>query len=162
MPPFAYLISGTVVGLITLRKGSVFGLQTLTASLAILLLFIVVTGIPYQLGIAYALGIWLPVCGTAAVLRLTESQGLALLFAGLIAIMLIISMYVLIDDVAGWWQSWFEVMLEKSVPVEELPIYREALATASILFNAIMAVGLMLNIFMILNIFWICIILTKK
>ena len=148
MPPFAYLISGTVVALITLRKGIQFGLQTLTASLVIFLLFIYMTGIPYELGIAYALGIWLPVCGTAAVLRYTESQGLALLFAGLIAIMLVISMYIFIDDVAGWWQSWFDVMLEKSVPAEELPIYREALATASVLFNAIMAVGLMLNVFM--------------
>lgn len=147
MPPFAYLISGTVVGLLTLRKGLVFGLQTMSASLLILLLASLLAGLPYQLCIGYALGIWLPVSLTAMVLRWTESQGLALLASGLIATLVIVAMYVLVDDVAGWWRSWIEVMLEKNVSAQELVQYQQALQPASVLFNAIVSVGVMLNIF---------------
>ena len=148
MPPLAYLISGTVIGLITLRKGATFVLQTIAAALLVLLLASQVAGVPYQLAVGYALGIWLPVCMTALVLRWTESQGLALLTAGFIATLLIVAMYLLLDDVAGWWRDWFETMLESSVPEQEFSRYQDALQPASVLINAIIMVGVMMNIMM--------------
>lgn len=148
MPPLAYVISGTVVGLITLRKGAAYGFQTMAISLLVLLLFSAVAGLPYQLAIGYALGIWLPVTISAVVLRWSESQGLALLAAGAQAMVFIISMYLLLQDVAGWWREWFEIMLEKNVPRQDLGRFQEALEPAAVLFNAIISVGVMLNIMM--------------
>lgn len=148
LPPLAYVISGTVVGLITLRKGAALGYQTMLFALLILLLFSLVAGMPYQLAIGYALGIWLPVSICAVVLRWTESQGITLMTAGILAMVFIVSMYLLLQDVAGWWLEWFEVMLEKNVPQQELARYQEALEPAAALFNAIISVGVMLNIMM--------------
>ena len=148
VPPLAYVTSGTVVGLITLRKGGMFGLQTMAISMVVLLLFSLAANLPYQLMMAYVLSVWLPICALAVVLRFTESQGLVLVAAGLIASILIVSMYLMVDDVAGWWKEWLSTMLEGKVPDTEMSVYQEALAPMAVLFNALMTLGLMLNMVM--------------
>ncbi len=149
LPPLAYLISGTVVALVTLRKGAAYGYQTMAASLLLLFLFTLIAGLPQQLAIGYALTIWLPVSIVAAVLRWSESQGLALLVAGILAGLFIVSMYVLLPDVPALWQNWFARVLEQSsIPAEEIARYQEALEPAAVLFNAIISVGVMLNMMM--------------
>jgi len=146
MPPFAYLLSGSVIGLITLRKGAAQGFQTITLALAILMLFSVVANVPYQIGLGYALAIWFPVWLVAISLRWTESHGIALLVAGLIASLVIIGIYIMLDDVGSWWKNWLTLMIEKNIPEGDIADYQVALDAAVALFNAVMAVGLMLNI----------------
>jgi len=148
MPPFAYLISGSVIALITLRKGGVVGLQTLVASLLVLQVFSVLVGLPLQLSVAYALVIWLPVWLSSTALRLSERQGLLIITVGLLAASLIVTVYISIDDVATWWQQWLDVMLEKALPPDRIEQYKEVLEPAAAMVNAMMVSGLMLNIVM--------------
>ena len=148
IPPFAYLISGSVIALVTLRKGPAVALQTLIASLLALQVFSVVVDLPLQLSLVYALVIWLPVWFSSTVLRLCEKQGLLILAVGLLATSLIVAIYITIGDVAGMWQQWLGVMLEKTVPAESLDQYKEILEPAASMVNAMMLAGLMLNILM--------------
>ena len=111
-----------------------------------LLVFSVASDLPLELSLAYALVILLPVWFASTSLRLTELQGVLLLTTGLLAISLIIATYIVIDDVASWWQEWLDIMLEKAVPPEQALHYREVLEPASGLINAMMVAGLMLNI----------------
>ena len=146
VPPLAYVLSGTVVALVTLRKGAAAGLQTMMFAMLVLILFCILANLPFQLAVAYALAVWLPVCAVAIVLRVTEAQGIALFVAGIMAACLIVSLYLMVDDVSGLWKNWFMTMLEKNVPDADMNVYEEALDSAAVIFNAIMAVGLMLNI----------------
>ncbi|HIF52200.1 MAG TPA: DUF2232 domain-containing protein [Thiotrichaceae bacterium] len=146
MLPFAYLISGSVLGLITLRKGAAIGLQTLVLSLLLLQVFFVVASLPPQFGIAYAMVIWLPVWFASAVLRLSEQQGLLLSAVALLVISLIAAAYITIDDVAHWWQQWFDLMLAEAAPPERLEQYQELMKAGAPMVNSMMAIALMLNI----------------
>jgi predicted membrane protein DUF2232 len=146
MLPFAYLISGSVLALITLRKGSAIGLQTLFASLLVLTIFIKLADLPPQFSIAYALVIWLPVWFASTALRLSEQQGWLICTVAMLVVSLIIAAYVTIGDVANWWQQWFDLMLEKAVPAERLEQYTDILKAGAAMINAMMAMALMLNI----------------
>jgi predicted membrane protein DUF2232 len=148
MLPFAYLISGSVLALITLRKGANIGLQTLIASLLVLYVLFMVAGLPPQLGIAYALIIWLPVWLMSAVLRLSEAQGLLICAVGLLVMSLVVAAYITIGDVANWWQQSLGLMFEEAIPTERLEQYKEILKTGAPMINAMMAVALMFNIIM--------------
>ncbi len=148
MPPLAFLISGSVVALITLRKGATVALQILMASLLVLVAFALIAKLPIELVFAYALVIWLPVWSAAMLLRYCERQGLLLLAAGLLATALIVAIYLIIGDVSAWWQQWLTIMLEKTVPPEEIDQYKEVLAPAVGMVNAMMIAGFMLNVLM--------------
>jgi hypothetical protein len=144
--PFAYLISGSVIGLITLRKGATIGMQTLVASLLVWYVFFAVASLPQQVCIAFALAIWLPVWLASMALRLSEEQGVLICVAGLLVISLIIAAYITIGDVANWWQQWFVLMLEEAMPVERLDQYKEILEAGAKMINSMMAMAFMLNI----------------
>jgi len=148
VPPLAFLISGSVIALITLRKGAAIALQTLIASLLLLLAFSLLANLPLELCFAYALVIWIPVWFASAALRFFERQGLLLLVAGLFAMTLIIAIYLIIGDVSAWWQQWLTLMLEKAVPPENIEQYQEVLAPAAGMINGMMIAGFMLNIVM--------------
>lgn len=144
--PFAYLISGSVLALITLRKGAAVGLQTLVVSLLLLQLFFVIAGLSPQFSIAFALVIWLPVWFSSTMLRLSEEQGVLICTAGLLVISLVIAGYLTIGDMAQWWQQWFDLMLEEAVPNERLEQYQDILKAGAAMINSMMATALMLNI----------------
>lgn len=146
--PFAYLISGSVIGLITLRKGAAVGLQTLIVSSLVLQIFFMVAGLSPQFSLAYALVIWLPVWFGASVLRLSEEQGILICTVGFLVISLIVAAYIMIDDVASWWQQWFELMLDEAVSAEQLEQYKSVLEGSAAMINSAMATALMLNILM--------------
>jgi Predicted membrane protein (DUF2232) len=148
LPPLAFLISGSVVALITLRKGATEALQILMVSLLVLVAFSLLANLPIQLVFAYALVIWLPVWSAAMVLRFCEQQGLLLLATGLLATALIVAIYLIIGDVSAWWQQWLTIMLEKTVPPEDIGQYKEVLEPAVGMINAMMIAGFMLNIVM--------------
>lgn len=146
MLPFAYLISGSVIALITLRKGSAIGLQILIASLLVLCVFFAVANLPQQVCIAFALVIWLPVWLASTALRLSEEQGIFICTVALLIVSLIVASYVTIDDVANWWQQWFDLMLEEAAPPERLDQYKDVLKAGAAMINSMMATAFMLNI----------------
>lgn len=146
LPPMAFLISGSVVALITLRKGGAIALQTLIASLLMLMAFSMLANLPLQFSLAYALVIWLPVWFGSVVLRLTERQGLLLLAAGITAASLIAAIYVFIGDVSAWWQQWMSLMLENTMSENEAGEFQKVLEPAVSMMNAMMIAGLMLNV----------------
>lgn len=148
VPPFAYVISGSVVALIALRKGLFTCLQVLAASLLILQVFSIFTGLPVQLSLVYALLVWLPVWVASGVLRLTERQGILLAATGFTGTALVLAMYLIVDDVAAWWRLWLDIMLDKTFPPDRAGQYKAVLEPAMPMLNAIMIAGLMLNIFM--------------
>jgi len=148
MLPFAYLISGSVIALITLRKGAAIGLQTLCASLLVLTAFFMLADLPAQLSIAYAAVIWLPVWIASTALRLSERQGILICTVALLVISLIVAAYVTIGDVTNWWQQWFDLMLEKAVPLERIDQYKDVLKVGATMINSLMATALMMNIIM--------------
>ncbi len=121
-------------------------MQTLLASLLVLVGFSVLANLPLQLGFAYAVVIWLPVWSAATVLRLFEQQGLLLLIVGLMAAVLIAVMYMIIGDVSVWWQQWLMLMIEKTMPPENIEQYKAVLNPAASMLNAMMMAGLLLNI----------------
>lgn len=147
LSPFAYLISGSVAGLITLRKGPAYGLQAMLVSGAILTVFALLSGLSWLISVGFLVAVWLPIWCVASVLRLSESQGAALFIAGFITCLLVIAFYLRLDDVSLWWYQWFLNILERTAPAETLTIYQQALKPFSVLLNAIMNVGFMLNVF---------------
>ena len=148
LPPLAFLISGSVVALITLRKGATVALQILMGSLLVLVAFSLLANLPIQLVFIYALVIWVPVWSAAVVLRYCERQGILLLATGLLATALIVAIYLIVGDVSEWWQQWLTIMLEKTVPPEDLVQYKEVLEPAVGMVNAMMIAGFMLNVVM--------------
>ena len=147
LPPLAYLISGPVIGLITLRKGAAAGLQTWIAALLVLQLFAWLAGLPPQLGLMYALTIWLPVWAAATVLRLSGRQGLLLTAIVAAASLFVVAAYITVGDVAAFWQQWLDLMLEKAMPPENTAQYKAALQPVMMLLNAMMAAAVTLNVF---------------
>ncbi len=148
LPPLAFLISGSVVALITLRKGAVVALQTLVASLLLLMVFLLLVKLPLLPGLAYALMICLPVCFAAMVLRWYAQQGVLLVAVGLMATVLVITIYMSIADVASWWQQWLYLVLEEAAPAGNSAQYKEILVPVISMVNAMVVAGLALNIIM--------------
>ncbi len=146
MLPFAYIVSGSVLALITLRKGAAVGLQTIIASTVVLYGFFVVAEITPQLSLAYALVIWLPVWFASAVLRLSEQQGFLICAVSILVVSLIFATYIIIGDVSAWWQQWLMPMLEETVPPDRLDQYMDILEAGAPMINSMMAAALMLNI----------------
>ena len=113
LQPLAFLISGSVIGLITLRKGIANAMQALVISFAILQIFFVFLPVSFYVSTIILLVIWLPILFSSAILRLTQSQGVLVLFLGLISIILTIVFYLLVGDVAAWWVDYLTKIQEQ-------------------------------------------------
>ena len=147
IPPLVYLISGPVVGLITLRKGPVAGLQIGLGALLALQLLTWLAGLPGQPGLMVALAVWLPVWAGATVLRLTGRQGLLLLALVVLAALSVVAVYLLVGDAAAFWRQWLDGMLDKALPPARVADYKAALGPVSPLFTALLAAAWVLNSF---------------
>lgn len=145
--PLVYLISGPVLGLITLRKGPAAGFQTWVGAFLLLQLFAWLAGLPAELGLMYALTVWLPVWAAATVLRLTGRQGLLLLALVAAAVLFIVAVYLTVGDAAAFWRQGLDLMLEKALPPAYIAEYKAALRPVMPLLNALLAAALLLNIF---------------
>ena len=147
VPPLVYLISGPVVGLITLRKGPAAGLQIGLGALLVLQLLAWLAGLPGQPGLMVALVVWLPVWAGATALRLTGRQGLLLLALVTLAALFVVAVYLLVGDAAAFWRQWLDGMLDKALPPARVADYKAALAPALPLFTALLAAAWVLNSF---------------
>lgn len=111
LPPLL-LLSGAALALVTLRRGPYEGALVLgAASVAALALGELLFG--HSGPVAGVLpGFWLPVWGFAALLRATVSLAATLALAVGIGWLVVGGFYVLLDDPAGWWQSWLTGVLK--------------------------------------------------
>ena len=145
LQPFAFLICGSVIGLITLRKGIHSAIQTLLISFIVLQIFFILLSTSSYINTIIILVIWLPVLFLSAVLRLTRSQGALILFSGLISIILTIIFYVLVGDVAAWWQDYLTKVFEATAPSQQIQAYNKLLESNADLINAMIFAAYTLN-----------------
>jgi len=145
LQPFAFLICGSVIGLITLRKGIHSAIQTLLISFIVLQIFFILLSTSSYINTIIILVIWLPVLFLSAVLRLTRSQGALILFSGLISIILTIIFYVLVGDVAAWWQDYLTKVFETTAPSQQIQAYNKLLESNADLINAMIFAAYTLN-----------------
>lgn len=146
LPPLAFVISGAPVGLITLRRGGLVGLQIIAGSLA----FVVLAGMLAKLHPAVAgtfvLGIWLPVWICAVILRHAESQGALVMTAGGLGMVFAAGAYLLVEDVTDFWQSWFSDWFRSALPGEASTPYLDVLQASAPFLNAMMASALIISV----------------
>ena len=105
--PLSYFISGAPMGLVTLRKGPVIGLQVASGCLLLIALLALALGVQPGIPVAFMVSVWLPVLLCASVLRRSQSQGLAILCAGTIGVFFTAYIYFIIEDLQDWWRGWF-------------------------------------------------------
>lgn len=119
VPPVSY-IGGAVVALVELRYGArQAGLVVAGAVALLAVLAYVVEGSPI-LAFSLAAIIWLPVWPIAVVLRVTNSQGLALTAAGAIAGVGVLVCHLVFDDIGAWWGAVLNELLVARLSEGEL------------------------------------------
>lgn len=129
LPPLSYL-SGAAVALVTLRMGVQQGLMLILGA-------VVTVGLFGQLlmqnpmgGMAFALGLWLPVWGLALSLRRTASQERSLVLATLFGVMAIAAFHLGTEDPVQWWSGLLQEALQGSL--EQLGEAERAQLTANL------------------------------
>ena len=88
--PLSYFISGSSIGLVTLRKGALAGAQVAAGCLLLFILLALAFNLDPNIPLAYAAFVWLPALVCATALRHTESQGLAVSCAGLLGMAFVV------------------------------------------------------------------------
>lgn len=146
LPLLSYICAGAPPGLVTLRKGALAGIQVITGSLFLTMVFALLANINPYVVFAYALGIWIPVWFCACVLRQTESQGNLILTAGSFALVYILLSHFLLGDVTEWWKTWLEVWLKQAVQGVSKTQLSDMLDSAAPLMNAMTAAGFFLGL----------------
>ena len=146
LQPLAFLISGSVIGLITLRKGTANAMQALVISFVILQIFFVFLPVSFYVSTIILLVIWLPILFSSAILRLTQSQGVLVLFLGLISIILTIVFYLLVGNVAAWWVDYLTNIFEATAPSHQIEVYKKILESNSSLIHPYIFAGYTLNV----------------
>jgi len=146
IPPLSYIFSGVPVSLVTLRRGSVYGLHVILGSLIAVMLFALFAKIEPHIATMFAIGIWGPIWLCANTLRMSESQGRLVLIAGIIGIVYVTLTHVMIDDVTAWWQNWLDIWVEQSLPAGQSDQYKDALKMTAPLLNAMVAAGIVTNV----------------
>lgn len=107
MPPLN-MITGSIVGLVTLRKGAVEGLIVLTVIAMLIsgVAFMSKAGSHLALPLLGSIGlILLPVWFLAAVLRTTISLAFTVTVAALLGCLGVIAVYLMLGDPAAWWYN---------------------------------------------------------
>lgn len=158
LPPLANLLSGTSVGLITLRQGPQIVFQVMLGALLLLMLMLAISGEQPKTLLLFAVGIWLPVMLASAVLRITQSQGIMLVTAGTIGILFVLYMHNTVDGLAAdyrtvietFWQENILPNLSPNTSAEEVAVMKQLLDNLMPFMNGVRAsfltVGLVLTV----------------
>ncbi|MEC7875173.1 MAG: DUF2232 domain-containing protein [Pseudomonadota bacterium] len=136
--PFSYLISGSVVSLITLKKGMLYTLQPLVLSWFILLAL----GITQERLTQEVMIIWLPILFLSGILRFSENQGVLIFFAGLATIIF----YLIIGDLSAWWNEGLSIAFEQALPSEHLDAYQLVFDSMAKLMNTLVMFYMLITI----------------
>ena len=108
VPPLSYFLSGALMGLVTLRKGPVIGLQVALGSLLFLALIAMMAKAQPVIPAAPMIFVWLPVIICSSVLRATQSQGLSVLGAGVLGIVFAAYIHATLDYIREGWLTSFD------------------------------------------------------
>ncbi len=146
LPPFSYIISGAPVGLLTFRRGPAYSAQILLGALLLISLFGYFTNLGAVLGAAFALGIWSPVWLTALILRISESQGMMLLVAAGIGVLIVMGSYLYTDELTLLWQSWIDAFLQQDFSATQSAQLQQLFDTSLPLLNGIIAAGMLISL----------------
>lgn len=146
MTPMAYVLSGTPMGLVSLRRGPIIALQVTLGCLLVLLVFLTIAGLTPGIAMVFALGIWLPVWFCALVLRNTQSQGIMILATGLIGLVYIIVTHLMFGDVQEMWRSVLFTWLENAMTSAKADQVKPVLEQVIPYMNAAMASGIVTSI----------------
>lgn len=112
LPPLSY-ISSAVVALVTLRKGWVEGLIIIAGAAAAMALFASLTPLDPLHAILLAAAIWVPVWMLALVLRQTASLSAMVSTAALVGGLIVVGVYLGMDDPAQGWRDVLERLVEQ-------------------------------------------------
>ena len=144
--PMAYVLSGTPVGLISLRRGPVIAMQVMLGCLLVVLVFLVLAGLTPAIAVAFALGIWLPVWFCAMVLRSTQSQGIMILSTGMIGLVYVLVTYAMFGDVQAMWRNVLFALIENAMTTARADQVKPVIEQLVPYMNAAMAGGLVTSI----------------
>ena len=109
----SFYLSSVFIALVVMRRGGKFGIQVIAGCLFLVVLAVsLIQQMAVTEVLVNALQAWLPVWCCAMVLRKTESQAAMTMVAGAFGALFVILIYVLVDDVPVWWQSWFNDLLD--------------------------------------------------
>lgn len=146
LPPFSYIISGAPLGLITLRKGPQNGMQVLTGAVLLTSIFGYFTNLGAMLGVAFALGVWLPVWLCSGVLRTTASQGATVLAIGGVGAVFVLISALFSDALILWWQTWIDAFLQQNFSAAEVDQMQELFDVTLPLINSIIASAVIISL----------------
>lgn len=148
LPPFSYLVSGTPIGLIALRKEPAWSMQVILAALLLVTMFAQLAGIGFMFGPAIALGIWAPVWVCAQVLRNTESQGAMLLAVAATGVVVVLGGQLFQNELTSVWQSWRERFLAQEFSAAEKTQLEQVFDAILPMLNGIIAAGMTISLAM--------------
>lgn len=119
LPPLTY-ISSAVIALVTLRRGATEGLVIIAGAALAMMAFAMVTPVhPAQAGMMAA-AVWLPVWMLALVLRQTVSLSATLGIAAAMGSVVVIAVYLGVDNPAQVWRDLLEHLIEQAQQQGEL------------------------------------------
>ena len=117
--PLTSLLSGALVGLVTLRYGFQDGALVLASAMAIAAVLAQFTIQPPGAVLDFGLMMGLPVLLLATVLRFSASQGVALAAAGLIAAVVICGVHLLSADPVQWWRGVLDHVVAQRIQSQD-------------------------------------------
>lgn len=147
LPPLS-ILSGAAVALVTLRLGTQAGAVLMAgATLAVGLLSIFSLGNPAP-AMMFLTALWLPLWILGALLRASRSLPLTLMLAGGLGLLGVLMMYLLVDDVAGWWYGILQQIFDpvmKETGLSDQGAILSAMESISQVMTGMMAAGMVLN-----------------
>jgi hypothetical protein len=126
--PFAQVISGSVIVLLTLQQGLRLALLEGAAALAVLAAISLIVGAPLEQLLVNALLTWMPVMLLAALMAKSGSLALALQTAALVAIAVTLGFYVVLESPTVFWT---DVLTRLSAFFAEVGLQQQADLIAS-------------------------------
>ena len=121
--PFAQVISGAIVVLLTLQQGLRTAFTECVVAIALLALLSLIVGAPLAQLLVNGLTTWLPVMLLAALMAQARSLTLALQVSAIIAIVVTAAFFVVIDDPTAFWG---DVLTRLSAFFAELGLQEQA------------------------------------
>ncbi len=147
LPPLS-ILSGAAVALVSLRHGMQAGVVLMAgATLVVGVLAAFSLGNPAP-ALMFLTALWLPLWMLGSLLRASRSLSLALMLAGGLGLLGVLVVYLLLDDVAGW---WYGILLQIFNPVmgeaglADQDVILATLESVSRVMTGMMAAGMVLN-----------------
>lgn len=151
MPPLS-ILSGAAVALTTLRLGIRSGAMVVFGSIGFIAVLAGFSPGNMSPNLTYLSVLWLLLWGLSWLLRETRSLALITVTAGLLGILGIAATYLMIGDVAGWWERILPSLLEPAMqpggPLGDPQLAQQILEGLPNVMTGYIAAGLVLSCIM--------------